>query len=186
MELAWPFHLAYQARDNRALMQRFGGLRGRLLGEWYQRQALPDIVSNTSGPIRVGIVSAHCCNHSVWHAVTRGWFAHFDPGRIALHGFHVGSTSDAETAFARDHTVSFAQGKRPLAEWARTILAVRPEILIYPEVGMDNVSANLAALRLAPVPLRELGPPGNHRPANHRWLCLRRSLRAARGRGRIY
>jgi predicted O-linked N-acetylglucosamine transferase (SPINDLY family) len=112
-----------------------------------------------TGPVRVGIVSAQLYRHSVWQAITRGWFAHFDPGRIALHAFHVGVKSDAETAFARSHAAGFTVGNRPLADWVSTIQAARPEVLIYPEIGMDNTTANLASLRLAPVQLASWGHP---------------------------
>ncbi len=159
LELAWPFFLAYQNRNNRALMETFGSLRANLLGQWWQGQALPAPAQTKSPRLRVGIVSAHLHSHSVWHAITRGWFAHLDPARFALHGFHLGRKSDAETAFARARAASFTWGERGLAGWVQAIQAVQPDVLIYPGLGMDNLSANLASLRLAPVQLTSWGHP---------------------------
>ena len=159
LELAWPFYLAYQDRNNRALMAKFGSLRAALLDQWRQGQSLPAPASRTTGKIRVGIVSAHLHSHSVWHAITRGWFAHLDPARFALHGFHLGRKSDAETEFARAHAASFTLGERPLRAWVHAIQATEPDVLIYPGLGMDNLSANLASLRLAPVQLTCWGHP---------------------------
>lgn len=159
LELAWPFFLAYQDRNNRALMAKFGGLRAALLDQWRQGQARPAPAPVARDRLRVGIVSAHLHSHSVWHAITRGWFAHLDPARFALHGFHLGHKSDAETDFARVHAASFTLGERPLRAWVEAIQAVQPDVLIYPGLGMDNLSANLASLRLAPLQLTSWGHP---------------------------
>jgi protein O-GlcNAc transferase len=159
LEHEWPFYLAYQARNNRTPMAQFGRLRAKLLEEWRVRQTFPPVAANRQGPIRVGVVSGQFYNHSVWQAIARGWFAHLDPARVALHAFQVEHRSDAETDFARRHAASFTSGARPAAEWVRAILAVRPEVLIYPALGLDAMSANLAALRLAPVQLASWGHP---------------------------
>lgn len=156
LELGWPFYIAYKAQNNRALLQQFGAMRGRLMKPWQPGPAPPQ---RAPGPIRVGIVSAHISSHSVWHAITRGWFAHFDPTQIALHGFHLGRKSDDETAFARAHTASFVYGEHRFSDWVRDIQAVQPDVLIYPAIGMDNMSANLASLRLAPVQMASWGHP---------------------------
>ena len=157
--LAWPFYLAYQAQNNVALLKRFGALLDRSMDRWRAAEKLLPTTPARSGPIRVGIVSAQLHNHSVWHAIARGWFAHFDPSRIALHGFHLGSQSDTETAWAESHAVGFTAGRRRLRDWVAAIQAFQPEVLIYPAIGMDNLSANLAALRLAPVQMASWGHP---------------------------
>src|SRR3979409_2734391 len=45
----------------------------------------------------------------------------------------------------------FVQGPRSLDAWRRAILDDAPHVLIFPEIGMDKVSAQLAAQRLAAV-----------------------------------
>ena len=156
LELSWPFYLAYQAQNNRDLLQQFGALRGELMAPY--QPTLPT-TPRAPGPIRVGIVSSQISSHSVWHAITRGWFAYFDPRVIALHGFHLGRKSDDATAFARAHSASFLYGERRFQDWVRAIEAARPDVLIYPAIGMDNRSANLASLRLAPVQMASWGHP---------------------------
>jgi predicted O-linked N-acetylglucosamine transferase (SPINDLY family) len=46
-----------------------------------------------------------------------------------------------------------------VADWRRTILNDTPDVLIFPEVGMDPVSVQLAAQRLAPVQCNSWGHP---------------------------
>jgi predicted O-linked N-acetylglucosamine transferase (SPINDLY family) len=53
----------------------------------------------------------------------------------------------------------FVQGPLPGDRWRETILADRPHILIYPEIGMDRGSAWLAAQRLAPIQCVSWGHP---------------------------
>jgi hypothetical protein len=51
------------------------------------------------------------------------------------------------------------QGRSPLDAWRRTILGDAPHVLIFPEIGMDKVSAQLAAQRLAAVQCCSWGHP---------------------------
>jgi predicted O-linked N-acetylglucosamine transferase (SPINDLY family) len=169
LEHAWPFFLAYQERDNAPVMRRFGTLRARLLAEWRERQqGVAPVVRQPgtrqagprqAGPLRVALVSPHLYSHSVWHAITRGWFADHDPARIALHGFHTGPKSDDETEFARSRAASFTVGGRSLVDWVNVIRSVEPDVIVYPAIGMDVTCGTLAALRLAPVQVASWGHP---------------------------
>lgn len=155
-----PFSLAYREEPNRELLERYGGLCARLMESWRAAQpAAPRAPPRRGGRLRVGIVSAHFHNHSVWHALVRGWLAELDPARFELVAFHVGTGQDAETAFARSRVARFEQGPRPLARWVEAIESIAPQVLIYPEVGMDPVTLQLAALRLAPVQAASWGHP---------------------------
>jgi protein O-GlcNAc transferase len=51
------------------------------------------------------------------------------------------------------------QGPLSLDAWRRAILVDAPHVLIYPEIGMDKVSAQLAAQRLAAVQCASWGHP---------------------------
>ena len=53
----------------------------------------------------------------------------------------------------------FVQGPLPAERWREAILADMPHILIYPEVGMGPVAAQLAAQRLAPTQCNFAGHP---------------------------
>src|SRR5262249_7521549 len=51
------------------------------------------------------------------------------------------------------------QGPRPLVGWRDAILSDAPHVLLYPEIGMDMATAQLAAQRLAPVQCASWGHP---------------------------
>jgi predicted O-linked N-acetylglucosamine transferase (SPINDLY family) len=154
-----PFHLAYQEEDNRSLLADYGRLCAGLMQRWADRNPLPPIRPAAGRKARVGIVSAHVGDHSVWNAIVKGWIAHLDPERFELCVFHLGSRRDEETQLARARAFHFDQGRKPLREWAAAVLGQRPDVLIYPEVGMDALTARLASLRLAPVQAATWGHP---------------------------
>jgi predicted O-linked N-acetylglucosamine transferase (SPINDLY family) len=107
----------------------------------------------------VGIVSAHLRNHSVWNAIIQGWFRHMDANRFELCGFHLRNKVDEKTLFAESKAAHFYFGRRPLDEWVQLILARTPDVVIYPEIGLDPMTVKLASLRLAPVQVATWGHP---------------------------
>ena len=154
-----PFYLPYQEENNSGLLSEYGRLCARLMEHWPDRQRLPSIRHSTGDRVKVGIVSAHVLEHSVWSAIVKGWLTHLDRRRFELCVFHLGSRQDQETAFARSHASHFDLGQRSLYQWAEAVLGQRPDVLIYPEIGMDALTAKLASLRLAPVQVATWGHP---------------------------
>lgn len=155
-----PFALAYQDQNNQDLLQRYGRLCVRLTGQWFDRQSFP----RGTGPrdavrIRVGIVSQCFRNHSVWTAIVRGWFDQIDHERFAIQAFSLNVDEDAETTFARSRAAHFERGPKQLRQWVEAIARQRPDVLIYPEIGMDPITLKLASARLAPVQIATWGHP---------------------------
>jgi len=155
-----PFHLAYREDDPRELLALHGRLCADLMRRWQERRGVPGAFAPSSaGRLRVGIVSGQVRDHSVWNAITRGWVRHLDRNRFEVSLFHLGQVQDAETQFARDHAAHFEEGPRALGAWADAILARCPDALLYPEIGMDPATLQLASLRLAPLQIAVWGHP---------------------------
>ena len=150
-----PFSLAYDEEQNRPLLERYGTLCAQAMARAYQ----PAVATSRGRPLRIGVVSAQLRDHSVWHAIVKGWFGHLDPTRFELHAFHLGAASDSETHFARSAAARFVEGTRDTAGWIAAIEESRPDVLLYPEVGMDPMTVRLAALRLARVQAASWGHP---------------------------
>jgi predicted O-linked N-acetylglucosamine transferase (SPINDLY family) len=147
-----PFYLAYHEVSNRDLLARYGKLCASLMQGWQQAAGLAAPQRGARGDrIRVGIVSAHFSDHSVWLAFVRGWVQRLDRQRFELHLFHLSAKRDAETERAISLAAAFHDGKGGWEHWARFIHASRMDVLLYPEIGMDPTTAKLASLRLAPV-----------------------------------
>ena len=154
-----PFYLAYQEENNRDLLSRYGDLCTRLMTAWHERQSVSAQAARDGLKIRLGIVSANFCTHSVWHAIIKGLLLQLDRARFELHLFSVGAVQDQETAFAKSQASRFEQGGKDLHEWVRVIHGSQLDALIYPEIGMDGMTAKLASLRLAPVQAMTWGHP---------------------------
>jgi len=154
-----PFYLAYQEADHREPIARYGALCAELMAAWQEAAGLPQPAPITRAETRIGIVSGHLCDHSVWHAIIKGWLQHLDRSRYDLRLFHLGTTNDPETAFAKTHATHYAFGRSDFADWARLILSHQLDVLIYPEIGIDPATAKLASLRLARVQATSWGHP---------------------------
>jgi protein O-GlcNAc transferase len=155
-----PFLLAYHPFNNRDLMRHYGGV----CAEWMASMPGAESgVARAARPkdrkLRLGFVSAHIFDHSVWNAITKGWVAHLDKAKFEIVLFHLGHKSDSETDLARQLATTFVDKPNSLQTWVAAIRSAEPDVLIYPEIGMDAITAQLAALRLAPVQAVTWGHP---------------------------
>jgi predicted O-linked N-acetylglucosamine transferase (SPINDLY family)/GT2 family glycosyltransferase len=154
-----PFFLAYQEMNNRGLLTQYGDLCARLMKFWQDEQGITLSKHPRGKKIRLGIISAHVHDQSVWTAIVKGWCEHLDRERISLHIFHTGSPRDEETAFAQSRADHFLQGAGGLRQWVDAIIGQQLDVIVYPEIGMDPMTAKLANLRLAPVQAAGWGHP---------------------------
>ena len=155
-----PFYLAYQEQNNCVSLQRYGALCCRVMADWRKRQRPPATTGpGRGGILRIGVVSAHFHNHSVWNALVKGWFQRMDRARFELDAFYLGARFDGETRLAQTLATHFEHGSGSLHRWVQAIATRQPDILVYPEVGMDPLTLKLASMRLAPVQIASWGHP---------------------------
>ena len=153
-----PFLLAYQGYCDRSLQAIYGSLLCRIMTERYPPAALP----RPPGPgerVRLGVVSGFFSDHSNWKIPIKGWLGQLERGEFRIFGYYTGGKEDAATMNAVARCERFVRGPMSIDRWRETILADAPHVLIYPEIGMDPVTAQLAALRLASVQCSSWGHP---------------------------
>jgi protein O-GlcNAc transferase len=88
-----------------------------------------------------------------------GWIHNLNKARYRLFGYHTGLEIDRQTEVARQAFSRFVENIYSLEKLARIIRNDRLHVLIYPEVGMNILTAKLAALRLAPIQCISWGHP---------------------------
>jgi predicted O-linked N-acetylglucosamine transferase (SPINDLY family) len=155
-----PFHLAYQEENNRELLERYGALCCRIMARWMANERLAGASgAQRNSLIRVGVVSAHFHDHSVWNALVKGWFQRLDRARFTLEAFYLGTEFDEQTRLAQSLAAHFEHEPVSLRQWVQAILGRQPDVVIYPEIGMDSMTSRLASLRLAPVQIASWGHP---------------------------
>jgi protein O-GlcNAc transferase len=153
-----PFYLPYQGGNDRELQTLYGSLVCKTMAAKY----MTPMLSTPPGPhepIRLGIVSGFFRQHSNWKVPIKGWLKMLDRERFHVSGYYTSADRDGETDAAAALCQHFVQGPLSLDAWRRTILEDAPHVLIYPEIGMDKVSAQLAAQRLAAVQCASWGHP---------------------------
>ena len=153
-----PFYLPYQGRDDRELQSQFGAAVCKIMAARYQPLDMPASPA-ADEPIRLGIVSGFFRQHSNWKIPIKGWLKMLDRSRFRVFGYHTGVEQDGETEIAAALCERFVAGPRPLDAWRAAIAEDAPHVLLFPEIGMDKVSAQLAAMRLAPVQCASWGHP---------------------------
>jgi len=151
---AKPFFLAYQGQDDVEPMRRWGRIVATLAAS--DEPAPPLLPRPQRERIRVGFACAYFRPHSV-SKLFGGWLGGLDRARFEIIGYDLSGRSDLPPlAAACDR---FEAGPRSDREWLRTIRDDRPDVLIYPELGMDPLAVRLAARRLAPVQCVAWGHP---------------------------
>jgi protein O-GlcNAc transferase len=153
-----PFYLPYQGRCDRDLQQKYGSLVCKAMADRYPVAVMPPPPA-PGEKVRVGIVSGLFRHHTVWKLMIRGWLSQLDRSRFEVFGYHTSGDRDAQTEIAVSQCDRFVQGPLPGERWREEILADRPHILIYPDIGMDPVSGWIAANRLAPTQCMTWGHP---------------------------
>jgi len=156
-----PFYLAYRPMNVGALLFRYGEQACTAAAAHWQPQI--DAGRRSAPPrdrIRVVVVSGQVRQeHPVWDVVLRGVIAHLDRRRFEIYLYHTDSLVDAATEWARSRVDRLVQGPQPLRRWLHQVAQDRPDVMFYPEVGMDPVACAMAALRLAPLQVAGWGHP---------------------------
>ncbi len=155
-----PFFLPYLGDVDQALLRRHGRLAADIMAaNDPARGAAPRVPLRDGERIRVGIVSGLFLRHAVWRMPTMGWVQHLDRTRFTLFGYHTRDERDAATVAAAGLFDRFQSGWAPVTTWCDRIGADAPHVLIYPELGIDQTSLQLAALPLAPLQCTSWGHP---------------------------
>jgi hypothetical protein len=151
--------LAYQEQNNKELMFQYGSICNRIMNYWQKNHGIKVVERKKSGKIKIGIVGEQIRNHSVWHAITKGWLLNIDPNKFEIHIFDLGDAYDDETKIAQQKAASFTKNESTLIDWANAIIKKEIEVLIYPEIGMHHLTLQLSNLRLSPLQIASWGHP---------------------------
>ncbi len=155
------YYLAYRELPNVDVLRELGTAWSGYLVAWQAARgiAAPRIVQDQGRRPRVGIVSAYLRQHSVYNVITRTFLTAFERAGWEIQVFALSSESDEETTYAAARVDHFEHGQKGLWEWAGLIGRAQCDLLLYPELGMDDLTMKLAGMRLAPVQVASWGHP---------------------------
>lgn len=155
------FLLPYLGKETRDLQQCYGTILHEILTSCFpegkERPPLPPLYPNE--PLRIGIVSAHFWEHTVWKLMLHGWLKHLNKEEFQLYVYCVSDQNNTCTEIAQTYTYRFVRGDYPLQWWLEQIRADSLHLILFPEIGMNFTVLMLAALRLAPIQCMSWGHP---------------------------
>ncbi|HLO51679.1 MAG TPA: tetratricopeptide repeat protein [Kamptonema sp.] len=154
------FYLAYQAYNVVENQTKYGQLIHKILAanypQWVEPISMPPLLEN--GKIRVGYISnyLHSYSGTLW---LTGWLRYSDKSKFEIYCYYTGNDPDPITQQFRDNSDVFHHIPHNLEAVSQQILADRLHILVFPEIGMDAPTIQIAALRLAPIQCSAWGHP---------------------------
>ena len=154
------FYLAYQAHNVVESQSKYANLVHQIMAanypQWVQPRQMPPLPEN--GKIRVGYISSYLYSYSGTLWLT-GWLRYADTQKIEIYCYHTGNDTDPITEQFRQYSTEFRHIPHNLEAVCQQIIDDKLHILVFPEIGMDAPTIQIAALRLAPVQCSAWGHP---------------------------
>lgn len=152
------FQLTYQAQSMLEPQRMYGKLVQTIMAAAYPQWSQPLSMPAVESKIRVGYLTHyfHAYSGTLW---LTGWLRHANHQDFEIYCYYTGNEPDAITEEFRQYSDVFRPIAADLETICQQVLADRLHILVFPEIGMDPQTVQLAALRLAPVQCTAWGHP---------------------------
>lgn len=154
------FYLAYQAHNVVESQSKYANLVHQVMTanypQWVQPRLMPPLLEN--GKIRVGYVSSYLHSYSGTLWLT-GWLRYADTKQFEIYCYYTGNDSDPITEQFRQYSTEFRHIPHNIEAVGQQIIDDKLHILVFPEIGMDAPTIQVAALRLAPIQCTAWGHP---------------------------
>ncbi|MEG4011878.1 MULTISPECIES: O-linked N-acetylglucosamine transferase, SPINDLY family protein [unclassified Microcoleus] len=154
------FYLAYQAYNVVESQSKYANLVHQVMvanySQWVQPQSMPPLLEN--GKIRVGYISSYLHSYSGTLWLT-GWLRYSNHQQFETYCYYTGNDPDPITEQFRQYSDRFHHIPHNLEAVCQQIIDDKLHILVFPEIGMDAPTIQIAALRLAPVQCSAWGHP---------------------------
>ncbi|CAG9931279.1 tetratricopeptide repeat protein [Candidatus Nitrotoga arctica] len=159
--LNWTnFYLAYQGQDDKSMQVEYAHFVADIL-----RVAAPDLMQPlkqdptvSQRRLRIGFLSSFMRDCTVG-SYFKSWVTSLDRGMFEIYCYHIGHIQDQVTQEFAHASDCYKHLAGDVEHVGRQIKKDQLDILIYPEVGMDQGAFVLAAMRLAPIQCAAWGHP---------------------------
>jgi glycosyltransferase involved in cell wall biosynthesis len=162
------FYLPHQAQNDRELQRQYGNLVHNIMAanypKWVAPLSMPPLKENNK--IRIGYVSAYLHSYSGTLWLT-GWLRYCEsPSKMLrerqnfeISCYYIGNEPDAVTQQFQEYSDVFHHIPHNLEAACEQIISDQLHILVFPEIGMNPQTMQMAALRLAAVQCVAWGHP---------------------------
>lgn len=152
-----PFALPYLGVNARDPMSKWGKLVSTITGRVHGDAAARNAVA-TYKRKRVVFVSAHLREHTIARLFS-DWVVNMDRAAFDVRILSTSGPGDHLTAYISRHVDRAYINPMSITECVRALAEIKPDIIIYPDIGMDPKTQVIASLRLAPSQLMAWGHP---------------------------
>jgi predicted O-linked N-acetylglucosamine transferase (SPINDLY family) len=154
------FYLPYQGKNDVDLQQKYGTFAVKIMSanypQWARVIKMPPL--KLGSKIRVGFVSSYLYHHTVG-IFLKGWVENLNHSQIETYGYQIGKKSDALTTSFKACFNHYRSVADSLEQAAEKIVLDDLHLLVFTDIGMNPLSIQLAALRLAPIQCKGWGHP---------------------------
>ena len=154
------FYLSYQAQNDIDLQRQYGKLVHEIMAanypQWVVPLSIPKLQVNNK--IRIGYVShyLHSYSGTLW---LTGWLRYCDRSSFEIYSYYIGNEPDPITQQFQEYSDIFHHIPDNFSAACEQIIADKLHILVFPEIGMNPQTMQMAGLRLAPVQCTAWGHP---------------------------
>jgi predicted O-linked N-acetylglucosamine transferase (SPINDLY family) len=154
------FYLSFQAQNDVELQRQYGNLVHQIMAanfpQWVVPLSMPQLQPQQK--IRIGYAShyLHSYSGTLW---LTGWLRYCHRTSFEIYCYYTGNEPDTVTQQFQDYSDVFYHIPHNLEAVCQQIIADQLHILVYPEIGMDPQTMQMAGLRLAPVQCVAWGHP---------------------------
>lgn len=156
------FLLAYQGKNDKEIMQKYSLELSRSMQPFFDqeihRKQENTTHTDSSRKIRVGFCTAFFNHHSVWKIPLHGIYSHIDRSRFEVYSFHIGGKVDEKTKEVQQLS-DFYVRCTDVSSMVKYLNESQLDILIFPELGMDNETFLLSQMRFCNIQCQMLGHP---------------------------
>jgi predicted O-linked N-acetylglucosamine transferase (SPINDLY family) len=154
------FFLQYQSRNDLEIQKTYGQFVHKIMAanfpQWSEKKQMPSPMPE--GKIRIGYISSFMYHHTVGTFLS-GWLESHTASDFDITCYHVGKKTDDLTHQLQRQCRRFHYFGGNMEAAAHQIFSDNLHILIYTDIGMDPITTQLAALKLAPVQCKGWGHP---------------------------
>jgi protein O-GlcNAc transferase len=154
-----PYFIAYRRGNHKEILSRYGQLMCNASKAYRPNVKMTAPPFSGSRKIRFGIFSGFIYRHSVWDIILKGIVLNLEQSKFELIICHTGSITDDQTEIAKGKSNLYIQGPKTHDDWVKTLMGLNLDVLMYPEIGMDPYSMQMATLRIAPLQMTSWGHP---------------------------
>jgi predicted O-linked N-acetylglucosamine transferase (SPINDLY family) len=154
------FYLSYQAQNDLELQTQYGKLVHKIMAANFPQWSVPLLIPKLQHQekIRIGYVShyLHSYSGTLW---LTGWLRQSNHESFEIYCYYTGDEPDAITQKFQEYSDVFHHIPHNLSAACEQIISDKLHILVFPEIGMNPQTMQMAGLRLAPVQCTAWGHP---------------------------